>query len=290
MSWVVYAALAACFESLKDLLLKRVTGRKLSSYSLTWGMLFFSALFYLPVAFFTPIPELGEYFWIILLTHATLLGCGLLFYVKALEISEVSLCVPLVMFTPLFLLIASPLMVNEYPSVLGVGGVLLIVVGSYFLNISQYKRGYLAPLKALFEQRGPRLMLVFAFLMGITSNLDKLGLQKSTPEFYMACVMAALPVVTGVLFSFREPQTIPNALRWSRAILPAALANTLMAYCHFTAMSLGLVVYVIAIKRTSVVMSILGSNVFFKEQGFKERLIAALIMLAGVVLISTASM
>lgn len=289
MSWVLSAALAAFFESLKDLLLKRVTGQKLNSYSLTWGMLFFSALFYLPVALQTPVPELGEYFWLILLSHATLLGCGLLFYVKALEISEVSLCVPLIMFTPLFLLVASPLMVNEYPSILGVGGVVLIVVGSYFLNISQYKRGYLAPLRALFEQRGPRLMLLFAFLMGITSNLDKLGLRNSSPDFYMACVVTALPFVTGVVFSLRDPRTIPNALRSCPVVLPAALANTLMAYFHFTAMSLGLVVYVIAIKRTSVVMSILGSNVFFKEQGFRERLVAALIMLAGVVLISIAS-
>ena len=57
MNWILYAGLTACFESLKDLLVKRVTtGKKLDVYSLTWGLLFFSGIFYLPVTYFTPVP------------------------------------------------------------------------------------------------------------------------------------------------------------------------------------------------------------------------------------------
>ena len=52
-----------------------------------------------------------------------------------------------------------------------------------------------------------------------------------------------------------------------------------------TAISLTLVTYVIAIKRTSVIMSVLWGAIIFKEKGIKERLVGAVIMVLGVVLI-----
>ena len=54
---------------------------------------------------------------------------------------------------------------------------------------------------------------------------------------------------------------------------------------HMTAISLTLVTYVIAIKRTSVIMSVLWGAIIFKEKGIKERLVGAVIMVLGVVLI-----
>lgn len=55
---------------------------------------------------------------------------------------------------------------------------------------------------------------------------------------------------------------------------------------HMIAVSMTLVAYAIAIKRTSILFTVLWGALLFKEKNFKERLIGAAIMLAGVLLIT----
>jgi len=52
------------------------------------------------------------------------------------------------------------------------------------------------------------------------------------------------------------------------------------------AISLTLVAYVIAIKRTSVIISVIFGHSIFKEKGIKERLLGAIIMVIGVLFIT----
>ncbi|NQE06765.1 hypothetical protein C5S32_12915 [ANME-1 cluster archaeon GoMg1] len=74
--------------------------------------------------------------------------------------------------------------------------IFLIVTGSYLLNINHskkyrshgYKNRYLAPFKALLKEKGPRLMLVVAFIWSLTANIDKIGLQNSSPLFWVIAV------------------------------------------------------------------------------------------------------
>jgi len=51
------------------------------------------------------------------------------------------------------------------------------------------------------------------------------------------------------------------------------------------AINLALVAYVIAIKRTSVIMSVIFGWLIFKEKGIKERAAGSIIMLLGVFII-----
>ena len=51
------------------------------------------------------------------------------------------------------------------------------------------------------------------------------------------------------------------------------------------AINLTLVAYVVSVKRTSAIMSVLFGYFIFKERGIKERLIGATIMIIGVLLI-----
>ncbi len=53
-----------------------------------------------------------------------------------------------------------------------------------------------------------------------------------------------------------------------------------------SAISIGLVPYVIAIKRTSIVLSVIWGGLFFGERGIRQRLLGAVVMLAGVVCIT----
>ena len=55
--------------------------------------------------------------------------------------------------------------------------------------------------------------------------------------------------------------------------------------CQFAAFELAIVPYVISVKRTSAIFSVLWGKQFFKEEEFKSRFIGAIIVVAGLVII-----
>lgn len=285
MAWFGLSLLTALCESLKDVFSKKGL-RDADEYVMAWALRFFALPFLLPLLFFVEIPDLGNKFW-----PALLLGGGLnvitsILYMKAIKQSALSLTVPMVAFTPLFILATSPLMVAELPNFWGVLGVVLIVAGSYVLNLGERQRGYFAPLRALLQERGPRLMLITAFLWSITANFDKIGVQNSSPLFWSLVITVFVAVVLSPLMlhkSTRAAKQIPMRLK---ALAPIGFFGAMTTIFQMTAISLTLVAYVIAIKRTSAVMSVLWGHLIFKETGVKERLVGASIMVLGVVLIS----
>ena len=122
-------------------------------------------------------------------------------------------------------------------------------------------------------------MLGVALLWGITANLDKTGIQASSPLAWIIGLNSVLsvgflPLVLPKLKTLKHGKTL-------RALLPIGLMNALSLLSQMTALQMALVPYVISIKRTSTLMSAVLGFVVFKEKGFKERLLGALVMLAG---------
>lgn len=285
MLWVPLAILTALFESVKDVLCKERL-RAADEYLVAFAWRCFALPFLLPPLLWTGLPPLGADFW-----WALFLGGGLnvvtaVLYMKAIKASDLSLTVPMLAFTPLFLLLTSPLILGETAGPVGVAGVLLIVAGSYLLKAGERHRGVLAPFRALLAERGPRLMLLVALIWSVSGNLDKIGLRNSSPLFWSAALnafiaAALLPAV--LLRRARCGRLFPDGIK---ELLPIGAAGGLGTLCQMTAVSLTLVPYVIAIKRTSTVWSSLWGHLRLGEPGLEERLPAVVLMLAGVVLIT----
>lgn len=284
MTWVLFAFLTAFFESAKDIFGKRGL-QKSDEYVVAWAWRFFAIPFLLPPLFFTGIPPLDREFFLALLVSGGLNVVTSVLYLRALRLSDLSVTVPMVTFTPLFLLLTSPLLLGESPSPLGMAGVLLIVLGSYLLNLRQRSLGYLAPFKALLSEPGPRLMLLVALIWSITANVDKIGLQHSSPMFYgfainLFLALALLPL------ALRRLRGNGGELRANFGnLLAIGGAGGLTIVCQMLALNLAIVPYVIAIKRTSTVMSVLWGTLILREPGLQERLLGTLVMMLGVVLI-----
>ena len=169
MTWLILGILTAFFEAVKDVLGKQNL-QKSDEYVVAWSLSFFSVIFLLPWVLSTGIPPLNSQYWLALLIGGSINAVTALLYMKAIKLSDLSLTLPLVALTPLFMLLTSPLMVGEYPKPFDYIGILLIVAGSYLLNIKEKSKGYLAPFKALLSEPGPKLMLIVAFLWSIASN------------------------------------------------------------------------------------------------------------------------
>jgi len=285
MLWFLLSLLTAISHSTRDLFSKKSL-QKVDIYIIAWSIRSFALPFLLPILLFIQIPILDSTFWYAVIIGGTLNLIVSIIYMKAIKISPLSLTVPMLTFTPLFLLITSPIIVGEFPTIYGVIGILLIVLGAYVLNIRGIGKNLLTPFKMLVKEKGSVLMLIVAFVWSITSNIDKIAVQHSSPLFYtvvfnvfISCLFLPLLFVK----SRKEIRKIPLNVK---SLLLIGLFSALIPVFQFYAISLTLVAYVISIKRTSAIFSSLYGFFFFKEKHMKERLLGAVIMVIGVLFIA----
>ncbi|MBU1996206.1 MAG: EamA family transporter, partial [Candidatus Omnitrophica bacterium] len=207
-------------------------------------------------------------------------------FFKALKVSDMSISMPMLTFTPVFLLITSPIMLGEFPQAIGLLGILLIVAGAYVINFSDRKIGYFEPFKSLLKEKGPRYMLVVAVLYSIGANFDKMAVVKYSMFAYLCAVNSCVSLVIFLIVLNKSKNIIAQfKFGWPYMLL-MGICTTIAFFSQMSAIQMTIVPYVIAIKRTSVVMSSLFGIWIFKEKGFKERIIGVIVMIIGVFIIS----
>jgi len=285
MTWLWLAILTALFTSLVDILSKTII-RKVDVYVISWGAMFFSLPFLYATLAVRGIPPIGQAFFPALGVSTVLLIVASILYFKAIRSSDLSVTMPMLTFTPLFLLVTSPLMLGEIPGPFGITGILLIVGGSYVLHFRHRHRGYLEPFFQLIRMPGPRYMLIVAAMYSIGSNIDKIGVVNSSPLMWITMMNTGVALGIGVIMVPKVRGLGPQIRSVWPVLLMMGLCNAVAVICQMTAITMTLVPYLIAVKRTSVVMTSLFGFFLFKEKGVKERLVGAFLMVLGVFLIA----
>jgi len=207
---------------------------------------------------------------------------ALLLYIRALSISPLSLTVPFLSFTPVFLLISSPIILGEHPSLKGIIGVIIIVIGVYTLNFKSMKNGFFYPFKMITNEKGSVMMLYVAIIYSITANIGKLGVIYSSPSFFAASYFTVLSIL--LFFLIRRKGNWRAIFRKELAII--AIFSAIMILFHMVAIKLIYVSYMIAIKRSSLLFGIIFGVIFFQEKGVKEKLLGGVLMILGILIIS----
>lgn len=202
-------------------------------------------------------------------------------YVKALQLSPLSLTIPFLAFTPLFLILTGWLILGELPTGSGIAGIALIVAGAYSINLEKVREGLLSPFRNIYKERGSFLMLLVAALWALSASIDKVGVLSSSPGFYTSSFHILFPflyllVVAPERIDFKN--TIPNF--WLLLLL--GTLEVWLALSQMQAIKTGLVSYVIAIKRGGLLFSIVLGVVVFRERMFGIRLVGGILMATGV--------
>ncbi len=287
MTWIIFAALTAFFESSKDVASKQGL-KRLDEYVVAWSMIFFTLPLMLPLLGIIEIPELGENFIWALLAGGSFNIISMLLYIRALKLADLSLAVPLVTFTPLFLLVTSPLIVGEQPTTSDALGILFIVSGSYILNLKYKQNSIWAPFQALVKEKGSQLMLLVAFIWSLSSTIDKVGVRNSSPTFWAIANYSYIAAGMLPIMLYKSRQSLQQVISNLPTLVPIGFLQGLVVLCQMQAISLTLVAHVISIKRMSALLSVLWGHLIFKEKGLKERAAGASIMILGVLLITLA--
>ncbi len=287
MIWILLAFLTALFASLKNVFSKHGL-KNVDEYVVSWAFRFFPTILLLPVFFLIGVPEIKPGFWLMLVIGVVFITTTTILLMKALKYSDISIVAPMTAFTPLFMLITSPLITKEFPSVYGLLGVLLIVIGSYVLNIKERKKSYFWPLKALIKEKGAQYMLIVAFIWSIGSNVDKIGVLNSSPLFWVVATNGFAALILFPIMLKKSSVKIKSTFKFLKFFVGLGLLVVLGQIFQMTAITLTQVIYVITIKRTSIIMSVIFGYLIFKEKGFKERIFGSVLMLLGIVFITLA--
>lgn len=285
MQWFILSLLCAVFEALKD-----ISGKKglqnIDEYIVAWSWRLFALPILLPILFFIDIPKLNSEFFTALVIGGILNLIVTVIYIKSIKISDLSLTLPMISFTPLFLLITSPLILGEFPNGFAVIGILLIILGAYVLNLDTKKYGLLEPFKALLRNSGTRLMLLAAFLWSISANFDKIGINNSSPLIWVIFIDLFISVGMIPIVFFKSRKKVKEMKKGIYILLSVGVLGAVSLIFQMAALELTMVSYVIAIKRTSILFAIFFSYFLFREEKIKERFLGALIMVLGVAVIA----
>lgn len=284
---IFLALSSAFFESLKDVTSKRVL-KNVDEYVAAFSLRFFALPTLLLVLYLAKIPNIQEGFWGALFLSGSLNFLTTILYMKAIKASDLSLTIPLVNFTPLFLLITSPFMLGEFPKTLGIAGILTIVAGAYLLNVEAARKSLFAPLKALLREKGPRLMLLVAFIWSISSNIQKIGVESSSPAFYALAENIFLSLLLFPLMMHKSSRGLRTLRTQIKPLFSIGFFSALVLTFQMIAIQLTLVVYVISIKRMSTLLSVSFGHFLFKEKDIGKRLLGTAVMVLGVLLIALA--
>lgn len=281
-----YAIVAALLFAVSEASKKYLT-KKINIFFIFWAMTALALPVFIIGLSIDGIPEIDATFWLVLIFAVPLFLFSSLLLIKAEAISPLSLTVPYLSFTPVFLILTSWLLLKEMPNTYGIIGIILIVIGSFLLHAKDIKKGLSAPILAIKKEKGSLYVLVVAFIWAITSNLDKICVQHSSPNFYLFMINAFEAVILTIILLTKYRSSFKEEFKNNFKLLGILGLNIgLAALFQMLAVKQILVAYTIAIKRAGLVLgAVIFGYLIFKEKEFRYRLLAGLIMVAGVLLI-----
>lgn len=304
MTWLLLAAGAATFYALQGAWTKRITA-EVSRLAATWALFAFSFPLLGGYLAIRGVPSVEPAFWPALAANLFVLyPLSMYLFVSAMTEGDLGLTYPLLALTPIMIVPVEWILLGDTPELRGLAGIVLVIAGVYLLNFRREDASLLAPFAAVARDPGARRGLAVAVLWAVGGTVDRVAVVHSSPAFYGTVITGGLTLLGLVPLAwsgaFRRPDPGPPddegepdggglsllAPRAWRLLLVQGLLNGLMFVCQMEALRLSLAAYVITIKRTGTLLSVLLGWAFFQEGLVRKRLAGAAVIVAGVALVA----
>ena len=282
--WIVYSLLTALSLATSDALTKRELASR-DEYFVAWARLVFALPVLIISLLFVEIPSLDRTFWTATICALPLEITAVILYTKALKVSPISVTVPFLALTPLFLIVMSYIVLGEKVSLTGSIGICLMAAGSYVLHIHKVSQNVFEPFRAILSDKGSVMMIAVAFIFSITSSLGKMAIEHSSPVFFGSFYFILVTLLFTPLALHRNRGEMAITKKDIIPLSSIGITYSMMIMFHMTAMSMVNVAYMISVKRTSLLFSIIYGCFLFKEERISEKAAGGIIMLAGFVMI-----
>ena len=286
MSWFIYAFVCALSLATADALSKKSLDDNTDPYIVAWARTGYAAPFIAVIIPFINIPELDSVFFVITFLAVPLDIIAVLLYIRAIKVSPLSLTLPFLSLTPIFLIGTSYIILGEKPDKFGFIGIILVVIGAYLLNVHTISQGFLAPFMAIVKEKGSVLMIIVAFIFSIGACLGKIAVQHSSPAFFSVIYIFLLSLFLFIIVSFKSKQFLSKSISRPVPFVFIGMLIAIMIVTHLKAISLIEVSYMISVKRLSILIGVIYGVMFFNETNIKERFLGAAVMVSGIIMIS----
>jgi drug/metabolite transporter (DMT)-like permease len=282
---LVLLLLAAILHALSNALIKSSRDK----LAFTWWMLTATVIIGLPLIFFVGQPQ--PISWLIILVSGLIEAVYFITLTRAYSLGDLSQVYPLARGSaPLFVLLWALIFLGERPTPIGVGGIFVVVIGLYLVNlpsIADWKRPLLG-----FRSSAARWALLTGLLISIYSAIDKVGMRyvDPLPYLYLFLVVAWLALSAQWLNPDRRSALRAEVQIDRRRVLLTAVAVAILGSSAYAlvlaALRLSPVSYVSPVRELSVVIGAWIGVRFMGEPGGRLRIFAALLVALGIMIIA----
>ena len=269
------------FLGYNDFQKKKYLNRGINRQILLCGIFLGGSLFLFIPIFFTGVPILAPIFWWAITGTVLLNVLSQNLFIRAYSLSEASLVSPLLLVTPIIVIGTGFLFLHEMPSFLGSLGIIVTVIGLWFLIAPDFHR---------FTHLEPGLIygLFAAVLFAVSFPLDKLAVVSSSALFTGAITFFSIAFITFVLNIFHNKKF---PLLFISSVRENSISFVVMSFvfgCGIfltnQALNYSLAAYASSLKRLQVFWTILLSGSLLGEKNIGRKLLATAIMFSGVFL------
>lgn len=287
--WQLLALTSAVFSALAAVLEKKVL---IKSDPLWFSFILSVCTFVVcsPLLFFVPMASISADALLVLYLKSVLGAIAFLMVMYGIKHNEISNSLPLLVLTPGVVAVAAFFLLGEDIGIKGVGGMVLLLTGTYFLQLEKGAH-WLSPMRFMQRNRAQYYILIAIVLFSVTSILDKTILKsyKLPPEAFLPIQQLFFTLNFLLIGLFRKEKKPTILLRqltknWM-LILILAFTAVIYRYSHILAIKGGSVALVLSIKRTSVFFAAAIGGRYFREQHLMRRSVAIVVMIVGAVII-----
>lgn len=271
----------AFFSTFKDLFSKSLASRIDGSVS-TFASFAFAIPFYLLILAVmwlsgTLSYQLSASFWIYVVLRSLTDSAAEWCKMHALAKGDLSLLANFLALAPAFALVISPLVTGDIPSVRGVLGVLIVVIGSILLVPTGRDKSSDTKLSGIL------LALCSSFFFSLNHCLDRLAVQQGSPVWagFAMTLFSAIILAPNV---FNRQKLSQMRAEKNRLILRGFGEVSYMT-SKLYALTFLQAPYVAAILRLSTLFSIVSAKILFKEEEVLKRLLISALTVVGTIII-----
>lgn len=267
--------------------------KALDKQAFLWWHEIFGLVFFFPVFAFVLIRdgiEFTPFYYIVLLSGVThFLYCY--FFTKSFDHGDLSHVYPIMRSSPALILVISIFIFNEHVSLQGIIGIVLVALGVYSINLRRISiSGLIEPIRSIASDRATQFAVATLVLVTVYSLIHKKAVERIHPLiFTYLFLLASVPLFTCYLWSVKRKGEIRR--EWvvnKKAVLVTGFIG-IYGYCLIlVAFTLERASYVVGLRQLSIVFAVLLGGHLLKEKHQGIRLVSAMIIFLGAILIATA--
>ncbi|HMQ68455.1 MAG TPA: EamA family transporter [Ignavibacteria bacterium] len=291
MEWYWLAIASALLSAFSAIMQKKVLG-KISALNFTVIVSVIIALLSTILVGKVDLSSAGSFTIPVLIGKSIINAAAFLCIMTALKNLEISRALPILAASPMTVALLAFIFLGESLSLTEVMGMLLIVSGTYILELKK-SENISAPFRVFIDSKYHRIILIALGLMTLSAILDKLLLTSfKLPPLTFLVLQNYFFLIIFLLFRIFNGFRNKNEKLFSGVskeilliIIFIAIATIGYRWTQIEATRLGPVGLVIAIKRLSVLFAVVIGAKLFNEENYLKKVIATITIVAGALLI-----